>query len=316
MNTSIKCNEIDYVRYIGIFLVILGHMHYTINNVFIKDFIYLFHMPLFFLISGMLAQKNLGYETKRETKKKLFNSVLGLCFIYIIYNLPYCTSKENIIKIFTFNWMPNIATWFYITMACVKILCHAINKCKSIILLITSMILITCMHYAFPNNSNYLLKSVCMAIPFYTIGYLYSFFLSHVYYKKNSKKIYTIGFVLLLVIFLLFLAKYIGRVDMYTGTYKYSIITYIMIALTGCCIPFGLAKCLTMQHDFIYYTSRCTGFIVGTHMICNLLTKLHLNNILLYGIVWSVIIILAYYPVCKIVYTRFPFLIGKIKLIK
>ena len=121
----------------------------------------------------------------------------------------------------------------------------------------------------------------------------------------------------LLVTFLLFLSNYIGRVDMYTGTYKYSMIAYILIALAGCCIPFEIAKCLTLQHAFIYYTSRCTGFIVGTHMIvCSLLTRLHLNDTFLQGLICSVIMLFAYYPFCKIVYTRFPFLIGKIKFIK
>lgn len=171
MNTSIKCNEIDYVRYIGIFLVILGHMHYTESNVFIKNFIYFFHMPLFFLISGMLIQRKAA-EKGTENWKKLSNSVIGLVIIYILYNLPYFTNKENIIRIFTFDWMPNIATWFFITMACVKILCFNMNKRKGIALLIISIATITWIHYAFPNNQNYLLKSVCMALPFYTAGYL------------------------------------------------------------------------------------------------------------------------------------------------
>lgn len=132
-----------------------------------------------------------------------------------------------------------------------------------------------------------------------------------------KRKIYIIGFVLLLAIFLLFLSRHIGRVDMYTGSYKYSMVVYILIALAGCCIPFGLAKCLTTQHDFIYYTSRCTGFIVGTHMIvCGLLTKLHFNDTFLQGLVCSIIMLLAYYPFCKIAYKKFPFLIGKIKFIK
>ena len=151
MNANIKCNEIDYVRYIGIFLVILGHMHYTESNVFIKNFIYFFHMPLFFLISGMLIQRKAA-EKGTENWKKLSNSVIGLVIIYILYNLPYFTNKENIIRIFTFDWMPNIATWFFITMACVKILCFNMNKRKGIALLIISIATITWIHYAFPNN--------------------------------------------------------------------------------------------------------------------------------------------------------------------
>ena len=166
MKAEIQCNEIDYVRYIGIFFVILGHMNYTENNVFIKNFIYLFHMPLFFLISGMLIKRNAA------ERRKLLNSVIGLIIIYVLYNLPYFTNKENIIRVFTFDWMPNIATWFFITMACVKILCFNMNKRKGIALLIISIAIITWMHYAFLDNQNYLLKSVCMALPFYVIGYL------------------------------------------------------------------------------------------------------------------------------------------------
>ena len=269
--------------------------------------------------NSFLVQRKATNESKKERKKKLFNSVFGLILIYILYNLPYFTNTENIIKVFTFNWMPNIATWFFITMACVKILCFNLDKRKGIALLITSIAIITWMHYAFLDNQNYLLKSVCMALPFYVIGYLCNKYLPPYLqvYATISKKIHIIGFVVLLVTFLLFLSNYIGRVDMYTGTYKYSMIAYILIALAGCCIPFGIAKCLTLQHAFIYYTSRCTGFIVGTHMIvCSLLTRLHLNDTFLQGLICSVIMLFAYYPFCKIVYTRFPFLIGKIKFIK
>lgn len=46
-----KKNYIDIAKGIGIILVILGHS--GVNSE-IKDFIYGFHMPLFFVISGYL----------------------------------------------------------------------------------------------------------------------------------------------------------------------------------------------------------------------------------------------------------------------
>lgn len=41
---------IDWIKIIGIYLIVLGHMSAPGN-----DFIYVFHVPLFFITSGYLA---------------------------------------------------------------------------------------------------------------------------------------------------------------------------------------------------------------------------------------------------------------------
>lgn len=58
---------LDYARLIGILLVVLGHSLQSIpewnESAIIKglwDYIYLFHMPVFFLISGFLYKQNRG----------------------------------------------------------------------------------------------------------------------------------------------------------------------------------------------------------------------------------------------------------------
>ena len=43
---------IDLAKVIGIFLVIYGHGN--LANQHIKEFIYTFHMPLFFVLSGLI----------------------------------------------------------------------------------------------------------------------------------------------------------------------------------------------------------------------------------------------------------------------
>lgn len=55
---------LDYARTMGIFLVIFGHClqsfpEWQINEKLqgIYDYIYLFHMPLFFIISGFLFKR-------------------------------------------------------------------------------------------------------------------------------------------------------------------------------------------------------------------------------------------------------------------
>ena len=58
---------LDYARLIGILLVVFGHGLQSIpewnESVIIKglwDYIYLFHMPVFFIISGFLYKQNRG----------------------------------------------------------------------------------------------------------------------------------------------------------------------------------------------------------------------------------------------------------------
>ena len=47
-----ESNSLDTARFIGIYLVILGHFPFDDSNVFFKNVIFAFHMPLFFFISG------------------------------------------------------------------------------------------------------------------------------------------------------------------------------------------------------------------------------------------------------------------------
>lgn len=58
---------IDYARLLGILLVVFGHVLqsqslFTENESLhlIWNFVYLFHMPLFFIISGYLYKNSLG----------------------------------------------------------------------------------------------------------------------------------------------------------------------------------------------------------------------------------------------------------------
>ena len=51
MNTGKRILWIDYAKSICIYLVLLGHAHASQP---VTDFIYTFHMPLFFFLSGCL----------------------------------------------------------------------------------------------------------------------------------------------------------------------------------------------------------------------------------------------------------------------
>lgn len=76
-------NCIDSIKGIGVILVILGHT-YDIP-VFLCNFIYSFHMPLFFIISGYLynTQKYSGWSAR----KFILNKAKSYLLPYTIYSL-------------------------------------------------------------------------------------------------------------------------------------------------------------------------------------------------------------------------------------
>ncbi len=61
-----RLDYIDALRGFGIILVVLGHLHFGHNM--LHQYIYAFHMPLFFLVSGYLyrAPARLGDGIKRK----------------------------------------------------------------------------------------------------------------------------------------------------------------------------------------------------------------------------------------------------------
>ena len=80
MNTTKRILWIDYTKAICIYLVLLGHAHVSQP---IADFIYSFHMPLFFFLSGCLFSYD-KHPTFREFALKRFK---GLMVPYLWINL-------------------------------------------------------------------------------------------------------------------------------------------------------------------------------------------------------------------------------------
>ena len=75
---------IDIAKGIGILLVVLAHNDLQAFAPFLHQFIYAFHMPLFFFLSGMFFKPEIGFF---ELLKKRFDSLLKPYFfsIFLIY---------------------------------------------------------------------------------------------------------------------------------------------------------------------------------------------------------------------------------------
>jgi fucose 4-O-acetylase-like acetyltransferase len=77
-----RLHYIDSAKGIGILLVIIGH--HLLGAEWIVDWINSFHMPLFFVITGVLTG---CHEDKRSTKQLLYKKAKSLMYPYVTFSL-------------------------------------------------------------------------------------------------------------------------------------------------------------------------------------------------------------------------------------
>lgn len=116
-----RISYLDVAKGIGIILVVMGHTGFLKDAV--SKYIFSFHMPLFFVISGMLINlkheenKDFG-ETIRKKAKALLIPYVSFSVIYIIISLVEnyfgVMSKEELIQgiIYMFTFYGDSTLWF------------------------------------------------------------------------------------------------------------------------------------------------------------------------------------------------------------
>lgn len=93
MSSKKRLNYFDMAKGIGIFLVILGHLQgeyfFSLSPVFspLCVWIFSFHMPLFFIISGMLI--NYKNDTEKDLKTLIFKRFKSIGVPYLWFSLFY-----------------------------------------------------------------------------------------------------------------------------------------------------------------------------------------------------------------------------------
>ncbi len=85
---------LDYARTIALFLVVFAHLYSVDSNV--KLYIYAFHMPFFFIASGILHKdENIIHLVKKLIKKLLIPFCIFLFIGYVFLScIPIVLLKE------------------------------------------------------------------------------------------------------------------------------------------------------------------------------------------------------------------------------
>lgn len=165
--------SIDIAKGIGIILVVYGHLACPVARE-----IFLFHMPLFFLLSGYFfsAKDSMRIFVKKKTKALLFPFLLFYIFAFI-YHFEIFNGDMNIISyIHSFNSFidPNPHLWFLLSLFEIFVVFFVVEKyIHSEILKLVITCGITLIGYLCAMNkvSFFFFPQACLGYIFFYLGY-------------------------------------------------------------------------------------------------------------------------------------------------
>lgn len=299
-----RTNYIDLARFVGIYAVVLGHFapFEGVADGIGRELIYMFHVPLFFVISGMLS--------KPASISRTFYSLMIPYFIYNIISI----AKMDFMALFTFDALElnNSPTWFFAALFFIKIISDYINK--GILYYIGAFIAVTVIcHYLNVGIPRFMgLHAVVYGMPFFLFGK---------YIKDKMPSLLATGAVVLCVCTVILICVFFcyERFDLYSLEIHNPLIYFASSAMATLLVLIACSRVYVYIpekfHRFIFMNSRGTMFILGTHYIAlGMLSKYVIPGVHLPFLLKALIVLLSsipYYYIIKYTYDRIPVLYGK-----
>lgn len=278
---------VDNAKVIGIYLVILGHGQLTSTH---TNFIYSFHMPLFFMLSGYLFNES-KYPTYRYFLKKKCLQLLVPYFIlnFITFSLWLIFSRDQankglgnletyrpVLGILYGNGIDDylihaVSLWFIICLFTLEQLYYAffINKSTSVkFIIIVAFIVMGYLDYIFKlPRLMWGLNISLTAIVFYAFGNL----------LKNQinqfLNLSVLTHILILISFCVItyqISLYNGRIDINMRNYGRNYLLYYLGGIAGSLMILSFTKLFTVaigKQALLSFIARNTISIIGFNII-------------------------------------------------
>lgn len=204
----------DRARGIGMILVIYGHMFTGAPF----SFIFSFHMPLFFVISGMLISKTriessysewAKHIVKRYLPPLVFFSLLGGIVNALFFKTPdFRQMCKDFILHMSSDELLTGAIWFLSMLGFVMLLMPLLIKLQKKVnwggrfyaVVITTLSLLAYLLSKIPYTLPFLIKTIPVALLFVYIGYTFKSILLEMTNSKKAKKVVLYTFPLFVVL--------------------------------------------------------------------------------------------------------------------
>ena len=283
-----RINTLDIAKGIAMILVVFAHVNYTPD---ILVLIYSFHMPLFFMISGMLFRKekysNIIQFLKRRIKTLiipyLLFSLSALVYVYISERMfpgLFDISKVQYIGYFKQIFLAqgskpvlNTPLWFVLCLFAVEIMYYFISKLKARFIVPVCFILtgigwiLESGKIAFDNTIlPWTFDTALFALGFYAIGNLSFGLVKNSIIKiknHNNKTMICLGIILLCAAFWLPATLINGKVSLGSRVLHNGFLFYLT-GILGTIIILAISVLLE-KNKFLQFCGRNSFSIMAVH---------------------------------------------------
>lgn len=336
-----RLNYIDDAKALAIFLMILGHL--PIGDT-LATLIYGFHMPLFFIISGMFFNPDRSlYDHMKKGFKQLmipylcFEFInLSICWIspYMHPELYYGMSGLNVFKaavlgiflgqdyVSSISFLPSGPLWFLVALFNMRVIFAVLCKLfrnKYLLTIVATVLgigLFFCLSknvlpFSSSGTNVFSIRCAAMGLPFYAFGYcMQGIDFTQIKYRPLI--------VVTLMVLYFISALYNGDCGIDELNYGKSIILYYLNAIIGS-IAVILFFSMMILPMYVHNVGRNTLLVLGLHtfpmVVCKavvilVLGQSYLSNWYIYLPV-SILCIVAVLPLQKFFNKYLPFVLGK-----
>ena len=318
-----RLDWIDWMKAIGIYLVVLGHF-YSYG----EKFIYVFHIPLFFVISGFLNKKETDVQV--FWRKLWYNLVIPMLLMAVANFAYHCilqffkgvfspVDAYWFVRNLSFGMVAGLDTlWFVYTLILLKIIYQFCHSNKYFYLLTTVMLALA---YVYNNNDlsmcpffikeSSAIVNICLAYPFFAFGVLMRNYKEVLKAMNNKAALSTMLACGLLFVFLC--STYNGYVGLFGCNYGGNLFLFLIGAVAGTVMVWALSKLLGCAPKTITIISRGTIIILGFHKILIDLARTFFTPSVC-DIVFAMLILLLFIPLVIAIEYYFPLMAGKYRI--
>lgn len=318
---------IDYVKVICIYLMVACHVGQEFFN---PVWVYQFHMPAFFIVSGMLFKvRPIWKDIKSFAIPVIFCSAinLGVNILYAIHSYGLDIENfqsEGIIYCKIINWMESFwiftegelfpGIWFVVSLLGMRIL-FSFNWCykHALYIAFVSCFWMGLSPYLIDDAyvAQYHLYHIFASIPFFVTGFLMRQYPG--YLQKALDCRFEIK--LLLCIVFICVCEIQGYCAILENSYGYNYIIYMLNAINGSYLLICACRNLP-KRNFIINLSCGTFIILGLHRTlsaCNVIVifnQFGIDGVFVPLLNAALIMLWLYLPIrwlCK----RYPIILGK-----
>lgn len=318
INEIQRVNWIDWSKVFAIYLVALGHL-LNENGMegYMHNFIYLFHMPFFFFISGYLFK--IKEDNFRPFLKQSFKSLI---IPYILLNLIgnaflsptwYLSRQWPLEQLFYFLTADGHGepgpTWFLVCLFWVRLIAFYIvllnNLSKTLLIILGALIA-----YNSPYHLYWRFDSALMVLPFFIAGFM----------LRNKLAVISSGGVFILFLCITMVSAYfMGDTNVYLRSFGNYSLLYYPCAFSGIFMLISFCSLLNRYNIMIIRTlSSGTILIMALHGIVFLYVKTFLKHLSLdYVLVTTpgkfmlslITLLFLYYPIIWL-QNHYPIVMG------